>query len=142
MLYCDNDVMQPLYKNENLLFRDFQDFLARKQHVPENRLPYYPRWVSRFHEFCSCQNIDGTGKDAIFSYLQDLAKDHEDWQVQQAKEAVRLYRYFKGLPESTPAQQPHTDGQGSWQPAPSSLPDRLREGIPTGRAECRYPQKG
>jgi hypothetical protein len=44
--------MQPLHKNEKLLFKDFQDFIIRKQHVPENRLPYYLRWVSRFHEFC------------------------------------------------------------------------------------------
>jgi len=92
--------MQSLHKNENLLFKDFQDFLVRSQQLPEKRIPFYLRWVSRFHEFCSRQHMDGMGKEAIASYLQDLAKDHEDWQVQQAKEAVRLYRYFKGLPEA------------------------------------------
>ncbi|HWR88943.1 MAG TPA: tyrosine-type recombinase/integrase [Dissulfurispiraceae bacterium] len=88
--------MQPLYKNENLLFKDFQEFLSKKQHVPDKRLPYYLRWVSRFHEFCSRQDTIGEGNDPIALYLQDLARTHEDWQVQQAKETVRLFRYFGG----------------------------------------------
>jgi hypothetical protein len=70
--------MQPLYKNEELLFRDFQDFLFQKQHIPENRLPYYLRWVSRFHEFCSSRYIDGNDRDALALYLQELARNHED----------------------------------------------------------------
>jgi hypothetical protein len=37
-------------------------------------MPYYLRRVSRYHEFCSRENVDGSGKDAIASYLQDLAK--------------------------------------------------------------------
>jgi len=32
----DNNVMQPLHKNEKLLFNYFQVFLVRKQHAPEN----------------------------------------------------------------------------------------------------------
>jgi len=103
--------MQSLHKNENLLFKDFQDFLVRSQQLSENRIPFYLRWVSHFHEFCSRQHMDGMGKEAIASYLQDLAKDHEDWRVQQAKEAVRLYLYFKGLPEAIRTEQPHANGK-------------------------------
>lgn len=82
--------MQLLYKNENLLFKDFQDFLARKHHVPEKRLPYYLRWVSRFLEFCNRSKIDDNAPDSIAAYAHDLAMNLEDWQVQQAKEAVRF----------------------------------------------------
>jgi len=49
--------MQRLYKNENLLFKGFQNFLLQKQHIPEKRLPYYLRWVRRYYDFCSRQNI-------------------------------------------------------------------------------------
>ena len=132
--------MQSLHKNENLLFKDFQDFLARKQRVPENRLPYYLRWVSRYHEFCSRENVDGSGKDAIASYLQDLAKDHEDWQVQQAKEAVRLYRYFKGLQEVTPAGKPPAEGQVSWQSVEEEIVRALRLRHRSYRTEQSYRQ--
>jgi hypothetical protein len=41
--------MQLLYKNKNLLFMDFQDFLSRKQHIPENHLPHHFRRENRFH---------------------------------------------------------------------------------------------
>jgi len=73
--------MQSLHKNENLLFKDFQDFLLRSQHLPEKRIPFYFRLISRFHESCSREHLDGMKMEGIAPYLQDLAKDHEDWQV-------------------------------------------------------------
>jgi len=45
-------VMQSLHKNENLLSKDFQDFLVRSQQLPQKRIPFYLRRVSRFHEVC------------------------------------------------------------------------------------------
>jgi len=83
--------MQSPHNNQSLLFKDF---LARKHHVPEKRLPYYLRWVSRFHEFCNRSNLDDNAPESIAAYVHELAKNLEDWQVQQAKEAVRLFRYF------------------------------------------------
>jgi len=53
--------------------------------------------MSRYHEFCFRRNIDVDSREAFTTYLQDLSKQHEDWQVQQAREAVSLYRYFAGL---------------------------------------------
>jgi len=34
VLFADTGVMQALHKNGNLLFEDFQDFPAWKQHLP------------------------------------------------------------------------------------------------------------
>jgi hypothetical protein len=42
--------MQSLHKNENLLFKDLQDFTVWSQQLPQNRIPFYRRWVNRFHE--------------------------------------------------------------------------------------------
>jgi len=132
--------MQSLHKNENLLFKDFQDFLVRSQQLPEKRIPFSLRWISRFHEFCSRQHLDGMGREAIASYLQDLAKDHEDWQVQQAKEAVRLYRYFKGLPEAIRTEQPHANGKAAWQPVEDEIVRALRLRHRSYRTEQSYRQ--
>jgi len=74
---AENNSMQPLYKNEKLLFKGFQDFLLQKQHILENRLPYYLLWVSRFHEFCSRSDIDGDSREVFTTNLQDLVKQHE-----------------------------------------------------------------
>jgi len=137
---ADNRIMQPPHKNENLLFKDFQDFILRSQHLPEKRIPFYLRWVSRFHEFCSRQHLDGMGMEAIAPYLQDLAKDHEDWQVQQAKEAVRLYRYFRGLSEPNRGEQPQSSGQTSWQPLEDEMVRALRLRHRSYRTEQSYLQ--
>jgi len=106
--------LKELHKNENLLFKDFQDFLSRKQRIPENRLPYYLRWVSRYHDFCSRQNIDGDLGDAIAAYLHDLAKHYEDWQVQQAREAVRKAAYWKKERMAASEGQPLSPVRPSW----------------------------
>ena len=66
--------MQSLYNNQDLLFKDVQDFLFRKQHVPEKRLPYCLRWVSRFHEFCNRQNIEDGALNTIAAYVQDRVR--------------------------------------------------------------------
>ncbi len=95
--------MQSPHNNQDLLFEDFQDFLARKHHGPEKRLPYYLRWVSRFHEFCNRSKIDDNAPDSIAAYVHDLEKYLEDRQVQQAKEAVRLFRYFTGVQKTVTA---------------------------------------
>jgi hypothetical protein len=116
-MFPNSNIMQSLYKNQKSLFKDFQDFLSRKQHIPENRLPYYLRWVSRYHEYCSRHNIDGDLSDAIAAYLQDLAKHYEDLQVQEVREAVRLYRYFTGLQAVTSAEKGEAEGQVSWEQA-------------------------
>jgi hypothetical protein len=69
-----NNIIQRLYKNEILLFKDFQDFLSRKQYIPEKRLPYYVRWASRFHKFCSRRNIDGGSREAFTACFSGFIK--------------------------------------------------------------------
>ena len=140
MLCCRYPCLQSLHKNENLLFKDFQDFLVRSQHLPEKRIPFYLLWVSRFHEFCSRQHLDGMGKEAVTSSLQDLAKDPEDWQVQQAKEAVRLYRYFKALLEPNRTEQLQANGQAAWQPVEDGIVRALRLRHRSYRTEQSYRQ--
>ena len=137
---ADTGVMRPPHKNENLLFKDFQDFLVRSQQLPPKRIPFYLRWVNRFHEFCSRQHLDGMGKEATAPYLEDLARDHEDWQGQQAKEAVRLYRYFKALPEPNGREQTQSNGQAAWQPVEDEIVKALRLRHRSYRTEQSYVQ--
>jgi Phage integrase, N-terminal SAM-like domain len=78
--------------------------------------------------------------EAIAPYLQDLAKDHEDWQVQQAKEAVRLYRHFRGLSEPNRGEQPQSNGQTPWQPLEDEIVRALRLRHRSYRTEQSYLQ--
>ncbi|PIP41952.1 integrase [Candidatus Desantisbacteria bacterium CG23_combo_of_CG06-09_8_20_14_all_40_23] len=73
---------------------DFKDFLKTKQHIPDKKIPYYLHWITRYHEFCNEHKVNGFESDSLKKYLHILEKDHESWQVLQAKEAIRLYNYF------------------------------------------------
>ncbi|ANT64002.1 integron integrase [Prosthecochloris sp. CIB 2401] len=73
---------------------DFREFLLKKQHVPEKNVPYYLRWVAQYHTFCRKNPELGTPSESVTSFVTWLAKQHEEWQVLQAREAVRLYLYF------------------------------------------------
>jgi len=86
-----------------------------------------PKGVSiEVSSFLRYQNIDGDLGDGIAAYLQDLANHHEDWQVQQAREAVCLYRYFKGVKTVIPAEKEQPDGQVSWQAVEEEVIRALR----------------
>jgi len=73
---------------------NFRDFLLQKQHIPEKKVPYYLRWVSQYQKFCRENPDQGIPPASVTSFVSALAKSHEDWQVLQARDAVRLYLYF------------------------------------------------
>jgi integron integrase len=81
------------YKLEGMM-PDFKDFLLGNRLVPEKRLPYYVNWVSRFQGFCGLKAGQGFDRSQVEMFLKEMAKTHEDWQLNQAKEAVDLYGYF------------------------------------------------
>lgn len=73
---------------------DFKDFLKTKQNIPDKKIPYYLHWITQYHEFCNNHKINELESESFKKYSHDLEKDHETWQVLQAKESVRLYHYF------------------------------------------------
>ena len=72
----------------------YQEFLKRKRLVPEKQAPFYLRWVSSYLSFCDEEDFAPADDSHILPFLQHLAKTKEDWQVNQAREALRLYLYF------------------------------------------------
>lgn len=73
---------------------NFRDFLLQKQQIPEKKVPYYLRWVSHYQNFCRQNPDEGIPPESVTSFISQLAKSHEDWQILQARDAVRLYLYF------------------------------------------------
>ncbi|MFH1080170.1 MAG: integron integrase [Pseudomonadota bacterium] len=71
---------------------EFQQYLLSRKLVPEKNAPYYAYWVSRYLAFSNrLENMDKA--EMLQRFLDDLqSRQHmEDWQVQQAGEAVQLY---------------------------------------------------
>lgn len=123
---------------------EFSDFLLHKQHIPEKRVPYYLRWVTLYHEHCRRKGLQVHLSESVTSFAADLAKDHEDWQVLQGKEAVRFFIYFE---EKRRKQTSAADGAEEHETAPS-VSHNGAKGLQAGPWQnrdckaglCSYPQ--
>ena len=69
-------------------------------------MPYYLNWVTKFHESpITSENID--------RYLNKLSSIYEPWQIQQASDAVSLYRICQ-RGKSTPLVQNTDEPDRQW----------------------------
>jgi hypothetical protein len=77
----------------NKALPEFQKFLTTRRFVSEKTAPFYAWWVSRFLDFSNkrkdlCRNL-------LIRVFLDYLKSHkqaEDWQLEQANQAIQLYR--------------------------------------------------
>jgi len=51
-------------------------------------------WLSKFLEFTE-RDEELSSPETIRLFLRQLGKDYEEWQVQQAKDAIRLFLYYR-----------------------------------------------
>jgi integron integrase len=89
--------------------QSFAEFLGEKGRVDPRRLPHYLRWVRMYQDFVTGQAsgkmygfrndaLDAGGETRQFtSFLSVLGRSYQDWQVRQARHALRLYWYYKGV---------------------------------------------
>ena len=78
----------------------FSSFL--KQHVGQRKVPFYLHWISSYNRFRkTVKNEDGIGNnddsDRIGAFAAWLGHRYQDWQVQQAKEAVGFFLYYNRM---------------------------------------------
>jgi integron integrase len=73
----------------------FQAFLSAKKLVREKNIPYFLYWVSLFTSWPGLPSslAEIADKD-VDAFLLDLGTRKEEWQVAQAREAIRLYCYY------------------------------------------------
>ncbi|MFH1877018.1 MAG: integron integrase [Candidatus Omnitrophota bacterium] len=76
----------------------FQEFLVKEKHIPEKNTPYYALWVNKFFSFST--GIEEVKFDNILRHFLEylIVQKAEDWQLNQAEEAVKLYfqEFIKG----------------------------------------------
>ena len=75
---------------------EFRNYLLLKRFVPERQVPYYTRWVSGFLQYCNTHEKLSAPEQQLNRFLSDMGKRCEQWQVDQAREAISLYRFFVG----------------------------------------------
>jgi len=73
--------------------KKFEEYLKKTRMVPMGRIPYYISWVSRFFAYHNKRLNDPVSPKEIDKFAHDLGKTYEEWQVNQARDAMRLYLY-------------------------------------------------
>jgi integron integrase len=118
---------------------EFERYLASRKIVPEKRLPFYLHWVSSFLAFCD-KSSSPPDASQVEPFLHLLAKTKEEWQVKQAREAVRVFLFFLARPdEQTPEPVGHGP-QTDWQRTAERVREALRLRHRSIRTEKTYLQ--
>ncbi len=76
------------------MLEPFKNFLSSKGKVNDKYIPFYLKWVSEGYRFLDISLIQPITNEQKDQFLKHLSKNHEDWQVNQADNVLRLYRYF------------------------------------------------
>lgn len=108
-----------------IMLETFKQFLGTKERLPEKNIHYYVKWVSDCYRYFDVHVTQSLTNEQCIEFINHLAKNHEDWQVQQADRALRLYGYFLSR------YQQSEDGSGvvepsDWQKMEESLRVALR----------------
>jgi integron integrase len=72
--------------------QSFIEFLSHDGSVSERSRPYFARWVAKYVAYSRRESIDG---NSMGQFLAWIADKYEDWQVDQARQALRLYLYYR-----------------------------------------------
>lgn len=76
------------------MLEGFSAFLDASRTVGAKYRPYYLRWVSSFYSYLNVPESTQFTNDQKKEFLAHLSRRNEDWQVEQADQAIRLYGYF------------------------------------------------
>ena len=108
------------------MLKAFEEYLRNVARLQEKYIPYYCRWVANAYQFNRSDGAVPLASEQKRAFLQDMQKDHEDWQVQQATAALRLYAHF--LASGLQQEQPDAPAQTSvaWQQLEETARERLR----------------
>src|SRR3990172_6371841 len=85
------------------MMEGFEGYLVGKAFIQDKYIPYYIKWVSHCYAYLDLPDNCLLTPDQVQSYLNHISKTREDWQVQQAEAALRLYGYYLSSALTTPA---------------------------------------
>jgi len=76
------------------MLTEFEKYLSNLGRIKSKTIPYYLKWVADFYTFIGKTTGEPFRNPEKNQFLAYLAQDHEDWQVNQANYALKLFDYF------------------------------------------------
>ncbi|MEW6078855.1 MAG: integron integrase [Thermodesulfobacteriota bacterium] len=102
----------------------FTTYLISKSIIPEAQVRYYVGWVKAFFRSLGRDPAQKVTSEEIDRYLRGLAKIHEEWQVKQAEQAIRIYRFFQNRIQSPSV--PDGNSNQQWKIATEEMRNMIR----------------
>jgi integron integrase len=90
------DIHISMERSYSMSVDGFRNYLQSKGFVNQKQIPFYMQWVTMFLQFCGSYHDETSFEQRLDSFLSSIGKRHEQWQINQAKEAVSLYNFFIG----------------------------------------------
>jgi len=106
------------------MLKDFETFLNKKGSLKPQYIPYYLKWVSDCYHFLNQPLSIRLNSDQKKQFLSDMGKKYEEWQVNQADTALRLYDYF--LSKNLSPSGEISIRQETWEPFEEKMREALR----------------
>jgi site-specific recombinase XerD len=104
--------------------KKFLNYLNLKKIVPEKEAHFYLIWVSKFIRFSNDKPIDQIDDNDISRFVNRLSKNYQQWQVDQAAQAIQNLFYKRDEGEAHLIQSGNTDEQ--WKAVANEMINMLR----------------
>ncbi len=115
----------------------FKTYLLARRMASPKAVDFYLHWVRQLHRYSHKSVGDSLSRQEIESYLKHLSKKHEQWQVDQAAQAIKLYQFFVTRNETASARRTlGTDDQ--WRAVADDMRNMLRLMHRSHRTENAY----
>ncbi|WP_200891792.1 integron integrase [Candidatus Brocadia sinica] len=108
-----------------IMLSSFKDYLTQKALVKEKDVPFYLKWVSDCYSFLDTPDSVVLNPEQTNRFQKYLAKTHEDGQVKQAENALRLYSYYLTSLQKN-ASMKSSEGENEWNLLETQTREALR----------------
>lgn len=115
----------------------FLNYLPNKQIIKPSQRSFFVQWVAELYKFCKKEPGQDLTWEQINQFIAQLAESREDWQVQQAKDAIRLYLYFKNKSSTASTNQKPARNE-AWVQAINTMVNSMRLKHLSFRTEQSY----
>jgi len=74
---------------------DFREYLLKSRVANTKTAPFYLHWVTQFFKHCHKHPEEAFTLEEQAAFLKQKARGLESWQLDQAREAIEVYRFWK-----------------------------------------------
>ena len=78
--------------------QEFRNYLVSRRFITKKQSHFYQLWVKNLYAFIGKSPDSDVKNEDIDKYIRNITKYKQDWQVQQAQEAIRVYMHYKDRP--------------------------------------------